>query len=65
VREVLDRLREAVTALDRQLSELYFIKRSGDRTQAMRLLWKAKQDLWYAQMHILNAAAGSEGPGPP
>jgi len=60
VREILDRLREAMTALDTQLNELYYARPVAEQIRAINLLWKAKQALWYTQMHVLNAAAGAE-----
>lgn len=60
MREVLDRLREAMTALDHELMELFHSEDSITRENAINLLWKAKQDIWLAQMHTLNAAASSE-----
>ena len=62
MREILDRLREAVTALDIQLNELYYAKPVADQVRAINLLWKAKQSLWWTQMHVLNAAAGEPAP---
>jgi len=64
VREILDRLREAETALDSQLNELYYAKPATDQVRAINLLWKAKQSLWYTQKHVLNAATGEESPCP-
>jgi len=62
MREVLDRIHEAETALDRQLTELYYATELEHRQWAITLCWKAKQNLWYASMHTLNAAAGPEPP---
>jgi len=62
VREALDRLREAETALDRHLSDFYFLPDSPDRTRVMTLLWKAKKSIWHAQMCVLDAAAGHRDP---
>ena len=62
MREILDRLREAVTALDIQLNELYYAKPAAEQVRAINLLWKAKQSLWYTQMHVLHAAAGEPEP---
>jgi len=64
VREVLDRLREAETALDRHMHDLYFSKHTADRIRALELIWKGKKNLWYAQMHLVNAFAGARGPDP-
>ena len=64
MREILDRLREAETALDIQLNELYYARPVADQIRAINLLWKAKQALWYTQMHVLNAATGEESPCP-
>jgi len=58
MREALDRLREAETALDRRLHETYFSKDLTGRTRALGLFWKAKEDIWFAQMHVLDAFAG-------
>ncbi len=60
MREVLDRLREAETALDRELMELFYREDSATRTKAINRLWKAKQNIWHAQMHTLNAAISSD-----
>ncbi|MBA7635003.1 hypothetical protein ES703_42603 [subsurface metagenome] len=62
MREVLDRLREAETAIDHELGELYFGPDTGGRFKALNLLWKAKRNVWTATMHTLNAAAGLEPP---
>jgi len=64
VREVLDRLREAETALDNRLCKTYYMKHTADRLRAIELLWKAKKNLWYAHMHTLNAFAGAGTPVP-
>jgi len=64
VREVLDRLREAESALSAQLNELYYTEDTDDRAQAIDLLWMAKQHVWYASMNVLNAAAGHQTPVP-
>ncbi len=64
MREVLDRLREAETALDHELMEVYYAEHSADRAKALGLLLAAKSNVWLAQMHVLNAAAGTEGPDP-
>lgn len=58
MREVLDRLREAETALNKQLHDTYFSKNATDRTRALGLFWKAKEDIWFAQMHVLDAFRG-------
>ena len=60
MREVLDRLREAETALDKELRKLYYATHAPDRKKALHRLWKAKQHLWYAQMYTLNAAVVGE-----
>ena len=62
MREVLDRLREAETALDKQLSDLYFAPDTGARFLAINLLWQAKRGVWNAFMHTLKAATGLEPP---
>ena len=59
MREALDRLREAETALDHRLSEIYYMEHTADRLRAIELLWTAKKNLWYAHMHALNAFAGA------
>ena len=59
MREVLDRLREAGTALDNQLNAAYYNRDTADAMRAIELLWKAKKNLWYATMHALNAFAGA------
>lgn len=56
MREVLDRLREAETALDSRLNDAYFLPDSSNRTGIIALLWKAKQGVWLATMHMLCAA---------
>lgn len=58
MREVLDRLREAETAIDAQLHEVYYMRHTADRMRALELLWDAKKSLWYAMMHTFNAHAG-------
>lgn len=63
MRELMDRLREAETALDNQLHELYYITPTSKRMRAIELLWKAKRHLWYAMMDALNAAAGAQPSG--
>ncbi len=57
MREVLDRLREAETAIDTRLNDVYYLAPSLGRTASIDLLWKAKQALWWATLHTLNAAA--------
>lgn len=64
MREVIDRLREAETALDRQLSDLYFTEHSAARTRALTLLLAAKANVWFAQMQALDAHAGSSPADP-
>ncbi len=64
MREVLDRLREAGTALDGRLTETYYMKHTADRLRAIELLWKAKKNLWWAHMHALDAFAGTGTPVP-
>ncbi len=64
MREVLDRLRETETALDNRLAEIYYMKHTADRLRAIELLWRAKQDLWYAHMHAFDAFAGKQTPVP-
>lgn len=59
MREALDRLQEAMTALDNQLNDAYYLKYTPDRMRLLDLLFKAKRSVWFAQMHVLNAAAGS------
>ncbi len=63
MREVLDRLREAETALDKQMSDLYYAQHTANRVRALTLLWEAKQSLWYASMHLFNAFAGPKPAG--
>ena len=58
MREVLDRLREAESALDTQLSTIYHSKETAHRRRAIELLWKAKKDLWWATMQVFDAFAG-------
>ncbi len=64
MREVLDRLQETMTALDNQLHDLYFTPDTAARFRALELLWKAKRDLWYARMHMVDAFAGHQTPVP-
>ena len=64
MREVLDRLREAETALDNFLNDLYYSQHTADRLRAIELCWKAKKDLWYTRMHLVNAFAGVQTPVP-
>lgn len=64
MREVLDRLREAETALDKALSTAYYSPDEADRDRAIILFWKAKRSLWYAQMCSLDAIAGAQTPVP-
>lgn len=65
MREALDRLREATTALDNQLNDAYYSRDTADAMRAIELLWKAKKNLWYAMMHALNAFAGAGKHDPP
>ena len=60
MREVLDRLREAESALDKELMETYYQREMPERQQALDTLWEAKQSLWYAQMCVLDTAANTE-----
>lgn len=64
MREALDRLREAETALDNGLNDAYYTKHTAHRLRMIQLLWEAKQALWWATMHALNAAAGAVTPVP-
>jgi len=64
VREVLDRLREAETALDQKLLDLYYEGESQEMPRAMHKLWRAKKSIWHAQMCVLDAAAGHDQPDP-
>lgn len=64
MREVLDRLREAETALDRQLNAYYYLGDAQHNLRVIHKLWRAKKSIWHAQMCILDAAAGEEGPDP-
>ncbi len=64
MRELMDRLRETETALDRELNNVYYKKCLADRDRAIVLLWKAKRSLWYAQMCALDAFAGAQTPVP-
>ena len=64
MREVLDRLREAETALDNYLRELYCPVLTSRRAWTIDRLWNAKRYLWYTQMSALSAASGSETPEP-
>lgn len=63
MREVLDRLREAETALDQQLSTVYHSTETAHRRRAIELLWKAKKDLWWTIMHVFDAFAGVQPSG--
>jgi len=62
MREVLDRLREAETALDQKLNELYYEEETQERLRALHRLWNAKKSIWHAQMCVLDAAAGEPVP---
>lgn len=64
MRDLMDRLREAETALDNQLNEAYYKKCQADRDRAIVLFWKAKQSIWYATMCALDAFAGAQTPVP-
>lgn len=64
MREALDQLQEATTALDRFLNDLYYAEHTADRMRAIELTWKAKKDLWYARMHLVDAFAGAQTPVP-
>jgi len=63
VRQVLDRIHEAETALDRELVELYYKPSASKNRRAMSLLWETKRDLWRASLRVLDAAAGPNPPG--
>lgn len=66
MQEILDRLREAVTALDNECMEEHYRDPEAMLTPTMRRLWQAKYLLWRAQTNILNAAAGPKpAPEPP
>ncbi len=58
MREILDRLREAETALDTKLRELYYEGGDQGTLRAVHKLWKAKKSIWHAQMCTLDAVAG-------
>ena len=62
MREVLDRLREAETALDSRLSEHYFEGEAQSNLRVVHKLWKAKKSIWHALMCVLDAAAGAGKP---
>ncbi len=64
MREILDRLREAETALDKQLMELFYMKHTEDLRMVIQRVWKAKQNIWTAQMYMLQAAAGPKPTDP-
>ncbi len=57
MREVLDRLREATTAIDHELIEVYYAEHTPGRAKALGLLLTAKQNVWLAQMQALEANA--------
>ncbi|MBA7474262.1 hypothetical protein ES707_09610 [subsurface metagenome] len=58
MREVLDRLREAAALVDQQLHDTFFSKGPCGQKRAITVLWKAKQNIWWAQMQVLDAFAG-------
>ena len=58
MREILDRLKEAMAALDQELHDTYFSVGMGDQRRAIGLFWKAKQNVWFAQMQVLDAFQG-------
>jgi len=65
VREVLDRLREAESALDSELAQLFLAEQElshPERKQIMDGYWKAKEAVWYASMHVLYAGTTSTEP---
>ena len=64
MREALDRLQEAMTALDNVLNTAYYSPDEADRDRAIILLWKAKRSLWYARMCMADAFAGHQTPVP-
>ena len=59
MREVLDRLREAVSALDSELAKQHEEALKWPSTLCLLLLWRAKYLLWRCQMYILDAAVES------
>ena len=57
MREILDRLREAMTTLDNLCVEEHYRDSRAGISATMRCLWRAKYSLWRAQVHTLDAAA--------
>jgi len=57
MREVLDRLREAETALDALLARELGGWQRKDASKTLLRLWDAKYHLWRAQMAVLHSAA--------
>lgn len=55
---MLDRLREAMGLIDQQLHDTFFTEGQGDQRRVIGKLWKAKQNIWWAQMQILDAFRG-------
>ena len=62
MREILDRLREAMTILDNQCVEEHYRDPRAGISATMQCLWRAKYSLWRTQVHILDAAAGEPEP---
>lgn len=58
MQKILERLKEAQTALDSQLYESFFTVGQGDQRRFIGQLWKAKQNIWWAQMQTLDAFQG-------
>ena len=58
MKEILAGLKEAMTTIDQELHDAYFSVGMGDQRRAIGLFWKAKQNIWFAQMQVLDAFRG-------
>ena len=59
MKEILAGLKEAMTTIDQELHDTFFTVGMGDQRRAIGVLWKAKQNIWWAQMQILDAFRGA------
>ena len=59
MQEILDSLKEAQKSIDQQLYDTFFSKGPAGQSRAIRVFWKAKQNIWFAQMHVLDAFQGA------
>ena len=55
---ILGPLKEAQEAIDQQLHDTFFSQGPAGQKRAIGVFWKAKQNIWWAQMQVLDAFQG-------